>query len=109
MTFFQTAVLLLLGLNVVIMYYMLRRLSIATLTGSFIVANWLNPARAKWFSKTCEEMSSAKHFDAAYEKLSNELAEFNPECTLGRESLIASAFNAYRECREIPEKYRNLG
>jgi len=101
MTFFQTAVLLLLGLNAVIMYYMLRRLAIATLTGSFMVAHWLNPVRAAWFKETYPRDDDDEQWD--------KLAEQNTECAAGREALIASAFDAYRECREIPEKYRNLG
>jgi|ERR1051326_959833 hypothetical protein len=100
MTFFQMAVLLLLGLNVLIMYYMLRRLAIATLTGSFMVAHWLNPVRAAWFKETYPCDNDDKQWD--------KLAEENTECAAGREALIAGAFAAYKECRKIPEKYGHV-
>lgn len=108
MTLFQFAVLVLLALNVCVTYYMLRRLAIATLTGSFAVAHWLNPRFARWFDQTHEKMLAQQHNDTEYEKLSTLLAEQNPDCERGRESVIATAFEAYRECRRIPAKYRNL-
>jgi len=106
MTFFQTAVLMLLALNVYITYRMLRRLAIASLMGSFVVAHWLNPVRAEWFTKNHEKGLAALDDEAKYEELSSQLAEENPECPLGRESLIATAYDAYQECRRVPEKYR---
>jgi len=107
MTFFQTAVLILLALNAYITGRMLRRLAIASLMGSFVVAHWLNPVRAEWFRKNYEKSLAALDDDDKYEELSSQLVEQNPECPLGRESLIVSAFNAYKECRRVPEKYRN--
>jgi hypothetical protein len=107
MTLFQFAVLVLLALNIWVTYYMLRRLAIATLTGSFAVARWLNPRRAKWFEETSEKMFTTKD-EAESERLSTMLSEESHECQLGREALIAEAFEAYKECRRIPAKYRNL-
>jgi hypothetical protein len=101
MTYFQIAVLALLALNGWITYRMLRRLAIASLVGSFAVAHWLNPIRAEWFKE-----NYGKSLAAQDEKVSAQLSEENPECPLGRESLIASAFDAYTECRRVPEKYR---
>jgi hypothetical protein len=106
MTFFQIAVLALLALNGWITYRMLRRLAIASLVGSFAVAHWRNPVRAEWFKENHEKSLAEEDNDAKYEKLSAQLAEENPECPLGRESLIACAFDAYNECRRVPEKYR---
>ena len=40
------------------------------------------------------------------ENLSSRLAEENPECPLGREALIALAFDSYKEYRRLPEAYR---
>jgi hypothetical protein len=111
MTFFQVAVLALLALNVCITYLMLRRLTIATLTGAFMVARWLNPLRAKTFEQDFENMRAAESVesnDAEHERLSDAIAEADPECPRGRESLIAAAFDAYKECRRVPERYRNL-
>jgi len=108
MTLFQLAVLVLLALNVCVTYYMLRRVAIATLTGSFAVAHWLNPRLAKWFDETHEQMLARQDNDAEYERLSTMLAEANPDCQLGRESVIATAFEAYKECRRLPERYRHL-
>ena len=108
MTFFQVAVLTLLALNVLVTYRMLRHLTVAALTGSFVVAHWLNPVRAKWFRESYEKLAAAEDLDPENEKLAAHLAEENPECPLGREALIAGAFDAYRECRRVPEKFRNL-
>jgi hypothetical protein len=101
MTFFQAAVLALLALNLWITYYMLSRLAIATLTGSFMIANWLNPIRVGWFKENYEKNTTSND-----EKLSQALAEENPECALGREAHIANAFSAYKECSRVPESYR---
>ena len=106
MTFFQIAVLALLALNGWITYRMLRRLAIASLVGSFAAAHWLNPVRAEWFKKNYEKSLTAEDDDSKYEKLATALAEENPECPLGRQAIIASAFTAYNECRRVPEKYR---
>ena len=106
MSLFQVAVLTLLGLNIWITYRMLRRVAIAQLLGSFAVAHWLNPVRAQCFKENHEKMRAAENDDKKYEKLSAALAEDDPECPLGREALIASAFDAYKECRRVPEKYR---
>ncbi len=106
MTFFQIAVLALLALNAWITYRMLHRLVIASLTGSFAVSHWLNPVRAAWFRENHEKLLAMQDDDAKYEKLSARLAEEDPECPLGRESLIACAFDAYDESRRTPEKYR---
>jgi len=108
MTFFQIAVLSLLVLNIWITYRMLRRVAIAQLVGSFATAHWLNPVRAEWFKENHEKNLAGLDDDAKYEELSSQLAEENPECPLGRESLIASAFDAYTECRRVPEKYRKI-
>jgi len=108
MTFFEIAVLTLLSLNLCVTYYMLRRLTVASLTGSFAVAHWLNPRRAKWFDLTAEKIGAMNFDDAQHDKLSDELAEENPECALEREPLIAAAFDAYKECRRVPDKFRNL-
>jgi hypothetical protein len=48
MTLFEIAVLIVLSLNVWVTYNMLRRLTVATLTGSFTVAHWLNPRRVQF-------------------------------------------------------------
>jgi hypothetical protein len=106
MTYFQIAVLALLALNGWITYRMLRRLAIASLVGSFVVAHWLNPVRAEWFKENYKNSLAAQDNDAKYQGLAAQLAEENPECPLGRESLIASAFDAYTECLRVPEKYR---
>jgi hypothetical protein len=106
--FFEIAVLTLLSLNVWVTYYMLRRLTVATLTSSFTVAHWLNPRRAKWFGETFEKTLAMDYDDAQYDELNAKLAEENPECQLGREPLIAEAFDAYKECRRVPNKFRNL-
>ena len=108
MTFFEIAVLTLLSLNLWITYYMLRRLAVATLTGSFAVAHWLNPLRAKWFGETVEKRLAMDPDDAQYDELDDRIAEQNPECPLGREPIIAEAFDAYKECRRVPDKFRNL-
>lgn len=107
MTFFQIGVLGLLALNVWITYRMLRRVAIASLVGSFAAAHWLNPVRAEWFKKNHEKSLAAEDDDAKLEELSSQLAGEDPECPLGRESLIACAFNAYYESRRVPEKYRD--
>ena len=108
MTFFQIAVISLLLLNIWVTYRMLRRVAIASLLGSFAVAHWLNPVRAEWFKENHAKSLAVQDDDVKYEKLSSQLAEEDPECPLGRESLIACAFDAYRESRRIPETYRNL-
>ena len=108
MTFFEIAVLTLLGLNAWITYRMLRRLATASLMGSFIVAHWLNPVKAEWFKENHAKMMAVHDDDAKYEELSSQLAEEDPECARGREHLIACAFDAYKECGQIPEKYRNI-
>ena len=109
MTFFQDAVLTLLGLNLWITYRMLHRLAIAQLTGSFAVAHWLNPVRAQWFKENHEKMLSIQdQDDAKYDELSDRLAHEDPECPRGREALIACAFSAYKECRRVPDKYRRI-
>jgi hypothetical protein len=105
MTLFQIAVLALLSLNVLVIYRMLRRLAIASLLGAFATAHWLNPVRAQWFKENHAKMLALQD-SSENEKLGDRLAEEDPECPLGRESLIACAFDAYRECRRIPKKYR---
>jgi hypothetical protein len=54
-------------------------LAVATLTGSFTVAHWLNPRRAKWFSETYEKTLAMDYKDAQYDKLTHQLAEENPD------------------------------
>jgi hypothetical protein len=108
MTFFQIAVLTLLVLNVWIIYRMLRRLAIVHLMGSFAIARWLNPVKTQGYKENHGSMLAAQEDDEKYEKLSAQLAAEDPECPFGRESLIASAFAAYKECRRIPEKYRKI-
>src|SRR5262245_53010927 len=71
-------------------------------------ADWLNPRRAKWFGETAEKTLAMDFDDAQYDKLTDQLAEENPECALGGEPLIAAAFDAYQECRRVPNKFRNL-
>jgi len=106
MTFFQTAVLALLALNAWITYRMLRRVAISNLLGSFAVAHWLNPIRAEAFKEDYRKMLAIQDNDEEHEKLSSRLAEEDPECPVGREALIASAFDAYKECRRVSENYR---
>jgi hypothetical protein len=48
------------------------------------------------------------HDDAQDDEINHKLAEENPECPIGREELIAAAFDAYKECRRVPDKFRNL-
>jgi hypothetical protein len=108
MTFFQGAVLTLVALNVWIIYRMLHRIAIAQLVGSFAVAHRLNPVWAQWFKENHERMLAVDDDDAKYRELSTKLAKEDPECPLGREALIACAFDAYKECRVVPAKYRRV-
>ena len=79
--------------------------------GSFAVARWGNPVKAEWFKRNYEKMLAAQEEnDAKYEELPDQLAEEDPECRLGRQALIACAFDAYksptqslRNCRKISQ------
>ena len=106
MSLFQIVVLALLALNTWITYRMLRRVAIAALVGSFSSAHWLNPVKAEWFKENYAKTLAIQDDDPKYKNLADQLAEEDPECPLGRESLIASAFDTYKECRRVPEKYR---
>ena len=107
MNIFEGAVLTLIALNVWVTYRMLHRIAIAQFVGSFAVAHRLNPVWAQWFKENHAKMLAIQDDDAKYEELSTKLAAEDPECRLGREALIACAFDAYKECRRVPDRYRD--